>query len=124
LQQAGAVALDHAEALVDPIRQLLADRRDAGVAALRAAGFEVASPSAAMYLWVRLPAELESGPFSRRALEEFGVVTLPGSAFGPAGEGYFRIALTVSPERLREGVARIARALEAAQEGARVAAAS
>jgi LL-diaminopimelate aminotransferase len=123
LQQAACVALDRAEELVAPVRRLLAERRDAGVAALRSNGFEVATPKAAMYLWVRLPAELASAPFARRTLEEFGVVTLPGSAFGPAGEGYFRIALTVSPARLTEAVARIGRSLEAVR-GAGVALAS
>ena len=116
LQQAGTVALDRAEEFVAPVRELLAARRDAGVAALRAAGFEVASPKAAMYLWVPLPEGIPSSGFSRRALTEFGVVTLPGSAFGPAGEGYFRIALTVSPERLTEAVGRLGRALEAIRE--------
>ena len=112
LQKAACVALDRAEELVQPVRRLLAERRDAGVAALREAGLDVSLPKAAMYLWVRLPAELASAPFSRRTLEEFGVVTLPGSAFGPAGEGYFRIALTVSPARLTEAIGRIGRALE------------
>ncbi len=113
LQKAGAVALNAAEALVAPIRALLSERRDASVAALRRAGFEVASPKAAMYLWVPLPAGVRSAMFTRCALEEFGVVTLPGSAFGPAGEGYFRIALTVSPARLAQAVERLGRALEA-----------
>jgi LL-diaminopimelate aminotransferase len=36
-------------------------------------------------------------------------VGLPGSAFGPAGEGYFRIALTVGPERLGEAARRLGR---------------
>lgn len=116
LQQAGAVALDRAEEFVAPIRRLLQERRDAGVAALRGAGFAVPSPVAAMYLWVPLPAGIASAGFARRALEELGVVTLPGSAFGPAGEGYFRIALTVSPARLTEGVERLGRALETARE--------
>jgi LL-diaminopimelate aminotransferase len=107
LQQAGAVALDRAEELVAPIRTLLAARRDAGVAALKGIGLEVTRPKAAMYLWVPLPAGVASAPFTRRVLEEFGVVTLPGSSFGPAGEGYFRIALTVSPERLTEAVIRL-----------------
>jgi LL-diaminopimelate aminotransferase len=123
LQQAACVALDRAEELVAPVRQVLGERRDVGVAALRRAGLTAATPKAAMYLWVRLPAELASAAFARRTLEEFGVVTLPGSAFGPAGEGYFRLALTVSPERISEAIARIGRALEAYQ-GAGVAAAS
>jgi LL-diaminopimelate aminotransferase len=116
LQKAGVVALDRAEELVAPIRQALAGRRDAAVAALRTAGFEVESPKAAMYLWVPLPAGVPSAPFTRRVLELHGVVTVPGSSFGPAGEGYFSIALTVSPERLTEAVGRIGRALEAVQE--------
>jgi LL-diaminopimelate aminotransferase len=116
LQQAGAVALDRAEELVAPVRALLADRRDAGVRALGAAGMTVPTPVAAMYLWVPLPPGIASAPFTRRALEEFGVVTLPGSSFGPAGEGYFRIALTVSPDRLVEAVGRLGRALDAVRE--------
>lgn len=113
LQHAGSVALDQAEALVAPIRALLADRRDAGVAALRDAGFDVPSPKAAMYLWIPLPIGVQSAVFCRRSLEEFGVVTLPGSSFGPAGEGYFRIALTVSPARLVDAVGRLGASIAA-----------
>ncbi len=113
IQRAGVVALDRAEALAAPIRDELARRRDAGVAALAAAGFAVDSPRAAMYLWVPLPAGLPSAPFTRFALETEGVVTLPGSGFGPAGEGYVRIALTVGPARLVEAIGRLGRAFEA-----------
>ena len=113
IQRAGVVALDRAEALAAPIRDELARRRDAGVAALAAAGFAVDSPRAAMYLWVPLPAGLPSDRFTRFALETEGVVTLPGRGFGPAGEGYFRIALTVGPARLVEAIGRLGRAFEA-----------
>jgi LL-diaminopimelate aminotransferase len=118
VQKAGAAALDHAEELVKPIRAELQRRRDAAVDALRAAGFAVESPKAAMYIWIPLPAGVSSAAYSRRALEEFGVVTLPGSGFGPAGEGFFRIALTVSAERIAEAAARLGRALEATRRGA------
>jgi LL-diaminopimelate aminotransferase len=116
LQKAGALALDRAEELVAPIRALLSERRDAAVEALRYVGLAVPTPRAAMYLWVPLPAGVPSAGFTRRALEELGVVTLPGSSFGPAGEGYFRIALTVSPARLTEAVERLGRALEIVRE--------
>jgi LL-diaminopimelate aminotransferase len=118
VQKAGAAALDRAEELVAPIRAELERRRDAAVAALRKAGFALESPKAAMYLWVALPADLPSAVFSRRALEETGTVVLPGSAFGPAGEGFFRIALTVGADRLREAAVRLGRTLEAAPRGA------
>lgn len=117
VQQAGAAALDRSEELVAPIRAELEHRRDVAVAALKQGGFDVESPKAAMYLWVPLPSGMASAGFARRALEEFGVVILPGSAFGPAGEGYFRIALTVGPERLGAAVERLGRALDSARRG-------
>lgn len=113
IQRAGVVALDRAEEFVAPIRAELARRRDAGVAALRALGLAVESPKAAMYLWVPLPDGVDSSAFAREALESNGVVVLPGRGFGPAGEGYFRIALTVSPARITEAVGRLGKALQA-----------
>lgn len=86
-------------------------RRDAAVETLRGAGFEVATPCATMYLWVPLPAGLESGPFARRLLLEEGVAVLPGVSLGAGGEGFFRIALTVPEARLREATERIGRVI-------------
>jgi LL-diaminopimelate aminotransferase len=117
VQKAGAAALDQAEALVAPIRAELERRRDAAVAALREAGFTLEAPKAAMYLWVALPNGTSSATFAKRTLEDTGTVVLPGSAFGPAGEGFFRIALTVAPERLREAAVRLGRTLEATRRG-------
>jgi LL-diaminopimelate aminotransferase len=48
-----------------------------------------------------------SEPFALRALEEQGVVILPGAALGPGGEGFFRVALTVTEDRLREAARRL-----------------
>jgi LL-diaminopimelate aminotransferase len=122
LQRAGAWTLDHAESLVAPIVAELTVRRDAAVAALRAAGFTVEPPKGAMYLWVPLPAGVASAAFAMHALEQEGVVVLPGSGFGPGGEGFFRIALTVPAARLAEAVARLGRSLAAVQGGGTVAA--
>ncbi|MEO8199258.1 MAG: aminotransferase class I/II-fold pyridoxal phosphate-dependent enzyme [Gemmatimonadota bacterium] len=109
IQHAGAAVLDHAETLVKPIVAELEKRRDAATAALRAAGFPVETPKAAMYLWVELPGDEPSADFTNRALHNEGVLVLPGSAFGKGGEGYFRIALTVPSERLVEAVQRLSR---------------
>ncbi len=118
LQQAAAWTLDRAETLVAPVVAELTARRDAAVAALTAAGFTVAAPQGAMYLWVPLPASIRSAEFASRALEGEGVIVLPGSGFGAAGEGYFRIALTVPAERLCEAVVRLGRTLAACRSGA------
>lgn len=116
LQRAGVVALERTEEFAAPVRATLAERRDACVAALREAGVAVESPRAAMYVWVPLPEGIPSLPFSRRVLEEEAVVVLGGASFGPAGEGYVRIALTAGPARLREAVTRLGRALSRARE--------
>jgi LL-diaminopimelate aminotransferase len=116
VQEAGAAVLDRAEELTAPICAELSARRDAAVAALRDAGFAVDLPKAAMYLWVALPPDVSSKAFARHALEVEGVMVLPGSAFGPAGEGFFRIALTVPPARLVEAVGRLRKALAGVRE--------
>jgi len=111
VQQAAVQALEHAERLIPPIVAELTRRRDTGVAALRKEGFILESPRGAMYLWVALPDGIGSAEFARLALERHGVVILPGVGFGPGGEGYFRIALTVGPERLEEAAGRLGVAL-------------
>jgi LL-diaminopimelate aminotransferase len=117
VQKAGAAVLDRADEIVAPIRDELQRRRDAAVPALRQAGFVLDAPKAAMYLWVALPEGVPSAAFARRALEETGAVVLPGSSFGPAGEGYFRIALTVGADRLREAAGRLGQVLQAGRRG-------
>ena len=117
VQKAGAATLDQAEAIVEPIRAELETRRDAAVAALREAGFVLEAPKAAMYLWVALPAGTTSAAFAKRAIEATGTVVLPGSAFGPAGEGFFRIALTVGADRLRLAAGRLGQTLQELHRG-------
>ena len=112
LQAAGTAVLDQAEQIVEPIRASFQERRDAAVSALSEVGLPVERPRATMYLWVPLPGGMASAGFARRVLEEEGVVVLHGSSFGKSGEGFVRVALTVSPERLREASRRMARVLE------------
>ena len=112
LQAAGVAVLDRAEELVSDICVRFRERRDAAVTALREIGVPAVSPKATMYLWVPLPEGVPSGEFARALIEREGVVVLHGSSFGPSGEGFFRVALTVGPERLREAVGRMAKVLE------------
>lgn len=111
IQQASADVLDGAETLVQPAIAAFRARRDATLEALRASGFEVATPRATPYLWVPLPEGIKSAEFTREAMEEEGVILLPGTAFGPSAEGYFRIALTVPEARLVEAAERVGRVL-------------
>ena len=71
----------------------------------------VTPPLGGMYLWVPIPTEETSSDFAARLLEQAAVVVTPGSAYGSAGEGYVRLALTVSEDRLGEAIDRIGAAL-------------
>jgi LL-diaminopimelate aminotransferase len=113
LQVAGKAVLDRAESLVRPYVEQFRERRDAMLPALRAQGFEPETPRATMYVWVPLPEGLPSAAFQKKALEEVGVVTLPGSGFGAGAEGFFRIALTVATPRLVEAAERLGKVLAA-----------
>jgi LL-diaminopimelate aminotransferase len=113
VQVAGKAVLDRAETLVKPYVEQFRERRDAMLPALRAQGFEPETPRATMYIWVPLPEGLPSAAFQKKALEEVGVVTLPGSGFGAGAEGFFRIALTVATPRLVEAAERLGKVLAA-----------
>lgn len=107
VQRAGQAALEsRAEWLPENVRTFRR-RRDAAVRVLDGAGFDVRAPRATLYLWIPVPGGEGSHDFARRALEETGVVVLPGAALGEGGEGFFRIALTVPEERITEAAARL-----------------
>jgi LL-diaminopimelate aminotransferase len=113
-QHAGVAALrSHADWVPRNV-ETFRIRRDAAVDALREAGFDVPRPRASMYLWVPLPEGVPSEPWARRLLLEQGVALLPGKSLGEGGEGFVRIALTTSEDRLREAAARMAHMLEPA----------
>ena len=109
VQAAGAAALAGYERWVPGNVARFQARRDVAVKGLRQAGFNVSEPRATMFLWVPVPGGGSSFAFAERALEEEGVVVLPGAALGSGGEGFFRIALTVDEERMREAAARLGR---------------
>ena len=86
-------------------------RRDLACTRLAEIGMPVTPPLGGMYLWVPIPTEETSSDFAARLLEQAAVVVTPGSAYGSAGEGYVRLALTVSEDRLGEAIDRIGAAL-------------
>jgi LL-diaminopimelate aminotransferase len=83
-------------------------RRDRLVAALARMGLRVRAPKASLYIWARLPEGHTSIEFASRLLDDIGVVVTPGIGYGPHGEGYVRLSLTIPDERLEEGLRRLA----------------
>lgn len=58
-------------------------------------------------MWAQVPDGHTSRSFSNLLLEKAGIIVTPGSAFGDAGEGYFRVALSVSVEKFKEVAKRL-----------------
>jgi LL-diaminopimelate aminotransferase len=111
VQLAAAAALDAGPPAGMPA--VYERRRDLVCAALREIGVEVTPPRATIYVWAPVPAGHTSASFCELVLEESGVAVSPGGAYGPNGEGFFRISLTVPDERLTEAVERLRGSLAA-----------
>ncbi len=108
LQEASAAALRSDQSSVREMCATYQRRRDVLVSALAAIGLEVSPPRGAIYVWARVPEGDTSAGFTERVLEQAAVVITPGAAYGPSGEGFVRMSLTVPDERLNEAAERIA----------------
>ncbi len=109
VQLAGVRALEpDVDEEVRVMNDIYRRRRDAVCDALGAAGVHVTPPKGTIYVWAPVPAGFESAAaYCEHVLEEAAVVISPGGAYGPNGEGFFRISLTTPDDRLLEAVERI-----------------
>jgi len=108
LQLAAVAALRDARDFPAKMSEIYRRRRDLMIEALTEIGLPADPPSATPYIWVRVPDGHTAESFTELVLEEAAVVVSPGPSFGPSGEGYVRISLTVADERLEEAARRIA----------------
>ncbi len=115
IQVAAIMALRHTDAAVERQAQIYQRRRNVLVDGLRRLGWEITPPRAGMFVWAKIPprwmAQMDSIQFAMKLLEEGDVVASPGGAFGPAGEGYLRMAMVENENRLRQAVRQIGRCL-------------
>jgi LL-diaminopimelate aminotransferase len=107
VQLAGVKALEDGDAIPREMSEVYARRRDLVIDALHAVGVDVDAPKATIYVWAPVPEGHTSASYCEMVLEESGVVVSPGGAYGPNGEGFFRISLTVPDERLAEAMDRL-----------------
>ena len=105
VQRASVVAWDDEEH-VERTRDAYRRKREALLPTLQRKGLRVVGSSATMFLWIEAP----SGDIAERLLEH-GIIVSPGSFFGPAGEGYFRIALVPTEEECRRAATILERIL-------------
>ncbi len=111
VQHAAAVALTDAREFPREISEVYARRRDLLAEGLKSIGLEFRTPRATPYFWVRVPEGHTSASFTELVLDRASVLVSPGDAYGPSGEGYVRLSLTVPDSRLAEAVGRITEAL-------------
>jgi LL-diaminopimelate aminotransferase len=111
VQMAAVEALADAEEQTARMCEIYRRRRDWVVEALAAAGIAVEPPKGTIYVWVPVPEGHTSVSFADLVLEQAAVVVSPGSGYGPNGEGYVRLSLTLADDRLEEAVRRIERHL-------------
>jgi LL-diaminopimelate aminotransferase len=107
IQRMAITALDGPQGCIADHNAIYERRRDRLVAALSELGLRLRPPKASLYLWARVPEGTTSVQFATKLLDEVGVVVTPGIGYGPTGEGYVRLSLTIPDDRLEEGVRRM-----------------
>ena len=113
VQRAGIAAVTGGEPVIAHTLERFRRARDFLVSHLKGLRqVRVAEPDGTMYAFFNIEGMTDSLAFCKRLVREQGLGLAPGAAFGPEGEGFVRWCFAASQERLAEGVARLARALE------------
>lgn len=102
IQVAAVEAITGDQSVVAETRAAYERRRDVLCDGLIAAGWQMDKPPGTMFVWAPVPEQYaDSESFVRDLLDKTGVLVTPGSAFGPSGEGYVRMALVQSEEDMQ-----------------------
>lgn len=107
IQMAAIAAFNGPRDEIERCNALYVERRDLAVEALGKLGFPVRPIQATFYMWLPVPKGMTSAEFSNIMLDEAGIVVPPGTAYGPCGEGYFRMSLCTDKKRLAEAFDRM-----------------
>ena len=101
VQKAAVAALTGPQDCVETTRLAYQRRRDVLVDGLNRIGWKIDKPKATMFVWAKIPAPYTSSEaFTLDLLKRTGVLVTPGSAFGPSGEGYVRMALVQDEDEM------------------------
>ncbi|KAB7704768.1 aminotransferase class I/II-fold pyridoxal phosphate-dependent enzyme [Bacillus aerolatus] len=111
IQKAAAHALKSSQDCVKASNDIYAGRMKAMTDALASIGVNTAPARGTFFIWAPVPRGYTSAEFANTVLEKTGVIITPGHAFGTAGEGYFRISLSVPTDRLTEAINRMKKEL-------------
>lgn len=108
IQAAAVEAITGDQSVVAETRAAYERRRDVLCDGLIAAGWQMDKPPGTMFVWAPIPQQYaDSETFVKDLLDKTGVLVTPGSAFGPSGEGYVRMALVQSEEDMQRIVSAV-----------------
>ncbi|MFJ7728837.1 pyridoxal phosphate-dependent aminotransferase [Neobacillus sp. NPDC097160] len=107
VQEAAAEALTGPQDCVKELNQLYERRRNVLIDGLRSLGWNVTAPKGSFFAWLKVPDGITSEEFANILLDQAHIMVAPGNGFGEFGEGYVRVGLLSSEERLTEAVRRI-----------------
>jgi aminotransferase len=107
IQEAAAYALTEDQSAVEKLRDTYERRRNIFVEELRESGWNVPYPKGTFFCWFPVPEGFTSESFTDLLLAKAHVAVAPGNGFGKNGEGYVRIGLLNTEERLKEAAHRI-----------------
>lgn len=82
-------------------------RRDIVMNTLAEMGIEARTPKGTIFIWAKVPEGFTSAEYCEKVLEEAHVIVAAGNSYGPDGEGYFRISLATTDDRLVEALNRM-----------------
>lgn len=109
IQAAAVEALTGNQSVVAETRAAYEHRRDVLCDGLIEAGWHMEKPAGTMFVWAPIPDSYQdSESFVADLLDKTGVLVTPGSAFGPSGEGYVRMALVQSEDTMKKIVEAVA----------------
>jgi alanine-synthesizing transaminase len=115
VQIASIIALRNTDAAVEAQSETYRHRRDVLCDGLKRLGWPITVPKATMFVWAKMPPQwleqMGSIDFAMKLLRGADVVVSPGAGFGPAGEGFVRMALVENENRIRQAVRQIGRCL-------------
>ena len=107
IQFAAAEALTGSQECVEENNRIFEERRNILYDGLSSLGFKFEKPKATFYMWVPVPKGETSSSFTEKLLEKCGILVVPGSGYGPSGEGYVRFAITLPKDRIAEALQRL-----------------
>ena len=107
VQQAAAIALSAPQECADEIRATYERRRNVLIEEAQRIGWHVTAPKGSFFAWLPVPVGYTSEQFADLLLDKADIAVAAGNGFGQYGEGYVRVGLLVSEERLREAISRI-----------------